>query len=750
MPEERRPERFRDMPSRSPLPFFSSSPDARTATLQGLLIATIVICGLYFGRDVLLPLALAILLSFVLSRPLIWLRRLDVPRLLAVGIVVGFAFIVIAGLGWLLSREAADLAADLPRYQTTLSDKIKALRDSTASSPVLQRAGDVLSNLQSELSGSDESSTPPPPPEVGTPAQKPDDKPLEVVVKDRELTPLEFYQSLAGTLLPPLATAGIVLLIVVFILLQREDLRDRLIRLFGSADPQRATSTLTDAANRLSRYFLRQVVINSAYGTLVGFALWALGMPSPLAFGLLAGLMRFVPYVGVFIAAAPPLFVAAAIDPGWTSFFVVLAIYALGEFTMGQVVEPLVFGHGTGVSPIAVVISTVFWTWLWGPLGLILAMPMTVCLAVLGRHVEGLKFFDVLLGDQPALTPEESFYHRALAGDPAEITYHAELCLKDKSLQCYLDEVALPALRLAERDLARGSLDEDQTEKIDATVKEVLADLLDYEPRRWFAHLRRKPERDRGEEAATGLASLDAMEEAEDEEAVKLIERPELAPGWVVEKPVLVIGARTPLDDAAGALLAAILNKGGLDAEALGPETIAPGHIASLAQTEAKLLVLSLLDLGNGPAVIRYIVRRLRRILPKDTAILVCLWTEGEAPATLEAVLSQAEADACATNLPQAVKICVEFAKGERGKRTESLEPGTPVVPVTNEIGRASDAAASATPPEPAESSAGTPAPAQAAPAAQASAPTPAAEASRPKNGRKRTPTPRKPQTAPA
>ena len=547
------------MPPRTSLPFFSSSSDARAGTLQGLLIATIVICALYFGREILLPLALAILLSFVLTRPLILLRRVKVPRLLAVGIVVGAAFVIIAALGWLLSREAADLAGDLPRYQTTLSEKIKSLRDSTASSPALQKAGNVLSNLQNEMFGPDDgSSAPPPAPEVGTSAQKPDDKPLEVVVKERELTPLQLYQSIAGTILPPLATAGIVLLIVVFILLQREDLRDRLIRLFGSGDPQRATSTLTDAANRLSRYFLRQVMINSAYGALVATALWAIGMPSPLAFGLLAGLMRFVPYVGVFIAAAPPLFVAAAVDPGWTSFFAVLAIYVVGEFTMGQVVEPLVFGHGTGVSPIAVVVSTVFWTWLWGPLGLILAMPMTVVLAVLGRHVEGLEFFDVLLGDEPALKPDESFYHRALAGDAAEITYQAELGLKNQSLQCYLDEVALPALRLAEHDLARGSLDQEQTEKIAATVNEMLDSLSDYAPRRWFAHLRRKPEHEKDEEAATGLASLDAAEESEgDDEGLKLIERHELAPGWVVDKPVLCIGARTPLDEAAGALLAA-------------------------------------------------------------------------------------------------------------------------------------------------------------------------------------------------
>ncbi len=306
------------------------------------------------------------------------------------------------------------------------------------------------------------------------------------------------------------------LLIVVFILLQREDLRDRLIRLFGSSDPQRATSTLTDAASRLSRYFLSQVMINSAYGTLIAIALWLIGMPSPIAWGLLAMLMRFVPYVGAFIAAALPMFVAAAVDPDWSSFFWVLGIFVVGELTMGQVVEPLVFGHGTGVSPMAVIVSTVFWTWLWGPLGLILAMPMTVCLAVLGRHVEGLEFFEVLLGDEPALTPEQRFYHRALAGDAAEVTYEAELALKDESLQTYLDAVVLPALKVAERDASRGTLDEEQTDKVANTVKEMLDNLSEFEPRRWFAKLRRKPNHDKEGEAAGGIASLHAAEEGEE------------------------------------------------------------------------------------------------------------------------------------------------------------------------------------------------------------------------------------------
>lgn len=409
------------MPRRSPFPLLSTPSDARTATLQGLLIGVIVIAALYVGREVLLPLALAILLSFVLTPPLLLLRRVKVPRVLAVGIVVATAFGIIFALGWLMSREATDLAAELPNYRATLSEKIQSLRQSTSESQVLQKAGDVLTDLQQQLNAPTDGA--PPAPTVGTAAETPDDRPIQVEIHEPEPTGWALYQSIVGTLLPPLATAGIVLLFVIFILLQREDLRDRLIRLFGGADLQRATSTMSDAASRLSRYFLSQVLINFAYGTFIALALWMIGLPSPIAWGVLAMLMRFVPYVGVLIAVSVPLLIAAAIDPGWTTFFLVLALFVVGEMTMGQIVEPQVFGRGTGVTPIAVIGSTIFWTWLWGPLGLLLAMPMTVGLAVLGRHVEGLEFFDGLLGDEPALTPQQRFYQRALTGDAAEATY---------------------------------------------------------------------------------------------------------------------------------------------------------------------------------------------------------------------------------------------------------------------------------------------------------------------------------------
>ena len=391
------------MPTR--LPFnLSSSSDARTAVLQGLLIGAIVIAGLYFGREVLLPLALAILLSFVLTPPLLLLRRIKLPRVVAVSIVVGASFAIILALGWVISREVTQLASNLPSYQYTLSEKIKSLRESMPRSPTLERAGEALSELQKELATPE---VEPAKPKVGANAAHPDDKPMQVEIREHEPSGMELFQRIAGTVLPPLATAGIILLFVVFILYQREDLRDRLIRLFGGSDLQRATATLNDAATRLSRYFLSLIAINFSFGAVITLALWLIGIPSPIVWGVLAALMRFVPFIGPYIAAAFPVLLAAVVDPGWSTVLLTSALFLVTELTMGQVVEPLVFGRGTGITPLAVIVSTVFWTWLWGSLGLLLAMPITVFLAVLGRHVEGLQFFEILLSDEPALTPEE-------------------------------------------------------------------------------------------------------------------------------------------------------------------------------------------------------------------------------------------------------------------------------------------------------------------------------------------------------
>ena len=642
-------------------PIFASSSEARTATLQSLLIAAIVITGLYVAREVLLPLALAILLSFVLTPALLFLRRLKVPRVVGVAIVVTFAFALIFGLGWLMSQQATQLAGDLPALSA------RARRKNQCASQI---GGRFASPREGHRSGKGS----------GTRARQPDAraksrhrasppeqaeegrKPIPVEIHEPPPQPLELFQRIAGTVLPPLATAGIVILFVIFILLQREDLRDRAIRLLGASDMQRTTSAMNDAAERLSKYFLSQVLINSAYGVFIALGLWLIGVPSPIVWGILAMLMRFVPYVGPFIAAALPLLLAAVVEPGWTTFLLTAALYLVSELTMGQVVEPLVFGHGTGVSPIAVILSTVFWTWLWGPLGLLLAMPLTVCLVVLGRHVEGLNFFEVLLGDKPALTPQQSFYQRALTGDSAEATYQAELALKDEPLANYLDDVALKGLQLAERDFERGALDEENLNRINTTVKEIMDDLADFEPRRWFRKVEPVEKKEDAEEAQTGLASLSTMDEA-DEEPLPILEPADLAPGWEEEGSVLCIGGRTPLDEAAAAMLAGLLNKHGLKARVAESEAISAGNIVSLEAAKAKLVCLSFLGIGSSPAQVRYLVRRLRRILPSGCMILVGYWADDAAGAPVKALKETAEADAYATSLHEAAEIAVDAAR---------------------------------------------------------------------------------------
>jgi hypothetical protein len=469
-----------------------------------------------------------------------------------------------------------------------------------------------------------------------------------------------------GTVLPPLATAGIVILFVIFILLQREDLRDRLVRLMGASDMQRTTATMNDAATRLSRYFLRQVLINSAYGTFIALGLWAIGVPSPIVWGILAMLMRFVPYVGPFIAAAPPVLLAAVVEPGWTMVLLTGGLFLVSELIMGQVIEPLVYGHGTGLSPIAVILSTVFWTWLWGPLGLLLAMPLTVCLVVLGRHVEALNFLEVLLGDKPALTPAQSFYQRALIGDSAEATYQAEVCLKKgRPLVDYLDEVALGGLKLAERDAERGSLDADNLESIEETVDEMMDNLTDFEPRRWF----RKVEVE-VEEAPGGLASLTSIEQEEEIDQLPILGA--LAPGWEVEDAVLCIGGRTPLDEAAGRMLAGVLRRQGLKARALPSDAISAAHIVSLEASKTKLVCLSYLGTGANAAHVRYLVRRLRRILPDGATVLVGFWVDEGGGAGIKALEATAEADAYVTSLKEAARFCADAARGQEAEKREA------------------------------------------------------------------------------
>ena len=310
-----------------------------------------------------------------------------------------------------------------------------------------------------------------------------DTKPIPVEVRQPPPTALESIATLIAPLLHPLTTTGIVFIFVIFTLMQREELRNRLIKLAGTHDLQKTTGALDDAARRLSRFFLAQIALNSGIGLLVGVGLWLIGIPSAVLWGILAGILRFVPYIGTFISAIFPLALAVAVDPGWTLLLWTLGVFFILEPIAGHLFEPLLYGKSTGLSPLAVVLSATFWTSLWGPIGLVLATPLTVCLVVLGRHVDSLKFIDVMFGNRPALSPPEVFYQRMLADDPAEVIDKAEEYLDERSLTSYYDDVALKGLKLAQTDLDRGALDATNLARIRNAVAELVEEFADHEDR---------------------------------------------------------------------------------------------------------------------------------------------------------------------------------------------------------------------------------------------------------------------------
>ncbi len=444
-----------------------------------LAVAVVVITALYFARDVFVPLALAILLSFALGPVVMKLRRWHFGRVPSVIVTVLLAFLVIFAIGTLFGSQLTQLAEELPQYQTNIIQKIQSVRGLATGSGVVGRTSVMLQDLGDAIAKTTKT--------TGNAAGPPSSKlqiegkqPVPVEIRQPDATPLNIIQNVVGPLLQPLATTGIVVVFVIFFLFQREDLRDRFIRLAGSGDLQRTTAALDDAVGRLSRYLLMQTAINAIFGVVIGIGLWLIGMPNPVLWGVLAMLLRFVPYIGAVIAAIFPLALALAVDPGWSMLLWTGSLFLVVEPATGQFVEPLLYGRSTGLSAVAVVVSAAFWTWLWGPVGLLLSTPLTLCLVVLGRHVARLEFLDVVLGDEPALTLEESFYQRMLAGDPDDAAHQAEAFLKGKPLSAYYDEVAIKGLALAQWDASHGELNHERRAQIKEAVEGVIDDLSDH------------------------------------------------------------------------------------------------------------------------------------------------------------------------------------------------------------------------------------------------------------------------------
>lgn len=612
------------------------------------ILAVIIISALYVGREVFVPVALAILLSFVLARPVNFLQSLRVPRAIAAITTVLFAFAVIFALGSLIATQLSRLADDLPQYQSTIQSKITSLRGVTGGSTTLERAEGMLQNLSKELNKPKNAPAPSlsnPPTSSSRPVT-----PVPVEVLQPDPGTLANLRSLIAPLISPLATTGIIVIFVIFILLQREDLRNRLIRLAGTRDLQRTTAALDDAASRLSRLFLNQLLINSGFGVLIGTGLWIIGVPSPALWGILAAVLRFVPYIGSIISAAFPLTLAVAVDPGWSMLVWTAILFFAIEPAIAHVVEPMVYGRSTGLSPVAVVISATFWTALWGPIGLVLATPLTVCLVVLGRHVERLAFLDVMFGDRPALSPPEIFYQRMLAGDPAEAAEKAEQFLKERSLSSYYDDVALKGLQLAQAGLDRDALDAVRLTRIKETVQEFTEDLTD--------EIDQAPDGDEATTDAEAAAAVEVTPVDHADDDIAVLKPADLKPGWQGAAPVMCIGGRSQLDEAAALMLAHLCRVHGIGARVEPSSALSTKNIFGLDVSNVALICLSYLEASNTTHI-RYAVRRLRRKAP-HAKIIVALWS-AETP-QLADTNESAQADATVLTLRDAVKYCVEEA----------------------------------------------------------------------------------------
>lgn len=561
-----------------------------------LFIACVVVAALYLAQDVLVPLVIGGLLAFVLAPLAQLLRRAGLPWGLAVVLAGLLGFLLLLGIGAALGREAAGLAALLPELAAGLRARLGALSG----------LGELLRQAQSLVTGEAAPAAAAPAPAAA-------------------LSPLALAGAVLGPVLHPLATAGLAGLFALFVLLFRADLRDRAIRLAGGRDLPRSMAAMSDAAERLSRLFLAQVMLAGGFGSAVALGLWLLGLPSPLLWGALAGLMRFVPFIGTPIAVIPPTLLALAVAPGWGLALTVLGFILLGELLMGQVVEPLVFGKRTGLSPISVILSASFWTMLWGPIGLLIAVPLTVGLVVLGRHVPQLEFLDVLLGDRPPLLPEETFYQRAMEGDADALLAGS----RNEAPAAHADAVALPALALATADWGREAL---EPERLDAI------------------------------RTATGTW-LEALAEEES---------PALRPdAWGAEGALLCIPARGPLDGEAARLAALALRREGFGAAATGPGALDASAIGALDAARVRLVCLSVLEEGNSVAGVRTALRRLARALP-EARVVVGVWHAAPGSPMLAALREDGAAGALVTTIGEAAAQAAAYAAAGTASATST------------------------------------------------------------------------------
>jgi predicted PurR-regulated permease PerM len=625
--------------------------------LLTLQVAVVAVAALYFAREVLIPVTIAVLLSFLLA-PLANLLRGMLGRVASALVTVAVVVLIVLALSGLIGMQVADLISDMPRYQYTLERKASALRELT-----LGRLEAVTTSLAREEKQAAQPSAPSgtnspggktvPAGKAAASAHNAEAQPIPVEVHQPPSSPMEVAERLLAPAVNPLATAAIVFIVTVFVLLQREDLRDRLIRLFGSGDLHRTTVAMDDAARRLSRYFLAQLGLNTGFGLVIGTGLYFLGIPSPVVWGTMATVLAFIPYVGTPLAALLPLVLAASVDPGWSTLLKTAALYLVAGPMANQVLEPLLYGRSTGLSPASVVVAATFWTWLWGPIGLILSTPLTLCLVVLGRHVKRLEFLDVMLGDRPALSPVESFYQRMLAGDPDEAGDQAELLLKKMPLSSYYDEVAMKGLQFAVQDVRRGVLAPERLDRMRRSVETMVQDLDEHEDVQ-------PPEPSEDDAVAPPLATRDPPKAPPPQG--DLPPAPELPAAWRSPQAVLCVAGRGRFDESVAAMLAQLLGKHGIGARVVPHDQVARDRVTALDLDGVAMICLCYVEIAGSPAQLRYLLRRLHQRL-SEQKVLVGIWPADDPMLSDARARASLGIDHATGSLRQSVEACLTEAR---------------------------------------------------------------------------------------
>lgn len=548
---------------------------------MGASAAVLFLGALWWAREVVIPLVLAVLVSFVLAPAVNALQRLGVGRVPSVCLIVLLALFVVAALGVVLFDQGVRLAADLPQYQDRIVNKISQFREATHA-PWLEDLGRAADNVTQQIQNGGKSAVPDP------------KEPLVVEVRP-PVYPL--LQTAASSVLGFLLQSGLVLILVIFILSQREDLRNRLIRLLGHGNITGMTKALDDMGQRLSRFLLMQMLINLAFGAAVGGGIaligWMLtGEPFPYAIvaGLLAAVLRYLPYLGAWISMIFPALVALAVYPQWAPLLWILGLIAALELTIGNFLEPMLYGHSIGVSEVALLVAAAFWVWLWGPIGLILAPPMTVCFAVAGRFIPQLEFLDILLSNKPALPTHLTFFQRLLARDQDEASELVEDYVKAHPERDVCDDVLAPALLLTERNLRHGQLTAEEAQSVYQATREIVDEL-------------------------------------------ELADRPASAkvPELVLPPPTLVFGM--PARDDADALILKMLVRKLPPQKCVfrpfSPKTLASEFLEEVRQQKPAIVCLGVLPV-NRLAHARYLCYRLRAQFSTLKILVVCVGLEAQ------------------------------------------------------------------------------------------------------------------------